>query len=86
MRPGASKCPSFYLPLYVPVIIELDADKTASLGAQAKPDPPTIAGLVMRGLRAQLASECFVTGVLHVLANPVGSAVCAGHDRRHRLR
>lgn len=51
---------------YVPVIIELDADKTSSLGAEAKPDPPTIAGLIMRGLRAQLASESLVTGVLYV--------------------
>lgn len=51
---------------YVPVIIELDADKTSSLGAQAKPDPPTIAGLILRGLRAQLASESLVTGVLYV--------------------
>jgi paraquat-inducible protein B len=51
---------------YVPVIIELDADKTSSLGSLAKPDPPTVAGLVLRGLRAQLASESIVTGVLYV--------------------
>jgi len=51
---------------FVPVIIELDADKTASLGAQAKPNAATIAALVQRGLRAQLASESFVTGVLYV--------------------
>lgn len=51
---------------YVPVIIELDADKTSKLGATAKPDPATIAGLVSRGLRAQLASESLVTGVLYV--------------------
>lgn len=51
---------------YVPVIIELDADKVSSLGAEAKPDPETIARLVSRGLRAQLASESFVTGVLYV--------------------
>ncbi len=51
---------------FVPVIIELDADKTASLGATAKPDPKTIESLVQRGLRAQLASESFVTGVLYV--------------------
>lgn len=51
---------------YVPVVIELDADKTSSLGAQAKPDPPTVAGMVMRGLRAQLSSESIVTGVLYV--------------------
>ncbi len=51
---------------YVPVVIELDADKTSSLGALAKPDPPTVASLVMRGLRAQLASESLVTGVLYV--------------------
>jgi len=51
---------------YVPVVIELDADKTASLGSLAKPDPPTVAGLIMRGLRAQLASESLVTGVLYV--------------------
>jgi len=51
---------------FVPVIIELDADKTSSLGAQAKPDAATVAGLVQRGLRAQLASESFVTGVLYV--------------------
>jgi paraquat-inducible protein B len=48
------------------VVIELDADKTSSLGARAKPDPATIEGLVTRGLRAQLASESLVTGVLYV--------------------
>jgi paraquat-inducible protein B len=52
--------------LFVPVIIELDADKVSSLGAQTKPDPATVAGLIMLGLRAQLASESFVTGVLYV--------------------
>jgi len=51
---------------YVPVIIALDADKTSKLGATAKPDPATIADLVKRGLRGQLASESFVTGVLYV--------------------
>lgn len=51
---------------YVPVIIALDADKTSKLGATAKPDPATIADLVQRGLRGQLASESFVTGVLYV--------------------
>jgi paraquat-inducible protein B len=51
---------------HVPVIIELDADKTFSLGSRTKPDPETIANLVARGLRAQLASESFVTGVLYV--------------------
>lgn len=51
---------------YVPVIIELDANKTSALGAEAKPDPGTISNLVTRGLRAQLASESFVTGVLYV--------------------
>jgi paraquat-inducible protein B len=51
---------------YVPVIIELDADATSALGADAKPDPATIATLVSQGLRAQLASESFVTGVLYV--------------------
>lgn len=51
---------------YVPVIVELDADKTEDLGSLAKPDPPTVAGLVARGLRAQLASESIVTGVLYV--------------------
>jgi paraquat-inducible protein B len=43
---------------YVPVIIALDADKTSA--------PAAIAGLVQRGLRGQLASESFVTGVLYV--------------------
>lgn len=51
---------------YVPVIVELDADKTQALGSQTKPDPQTVAGLVARGLRAQLASESIVTGVLYV--------------------
>ena len=51
---------------YVPVIIELDADKVSALGAEAKPDPETISNLIARGLRAQLASESFVTGVLYV--------------------
>lgn len=51
---------------YVPVIIEIDADKTKSLGATAKPDPATIADLVKRGMRGQLASESIVTGVHYV--------------------
>lgn len=51
---------------YVPVIIQLDADRTSALGATAKPDPDAIKDLVKRGLRAQLASESFVTGVLYV--------------------
>ncbi|MFN2427075.1 MAG: MlaD family protein [Candidatus Binatia bacterium] len=51
---------------YVPVIIALDAGKTSSLGAQTKPNAATIADLVTKGLRAQLASESFVTGVLYV--------------------
>jgi len=51
---------------FVPVIIALDGDKTSSLGAEAKPDATTISDLVGRGLRAQLASESFVTGVLYV--------------------
>ncbi len=51
---------------YVPVVIELDADKTSNLGSLVKPDPPTIADLVARGLRAQLSSESLVTGVLYV--------------------
>ncbi|MFN2378050.1 MAG: MlaD family protein [Candidatus Binatia bacterium] len=51
---------------YVPVIISLDADKTSALGSTAKPDPETVAGLVERGMRAQLASESLVTGVLYV--------------------
>jgi paraquat-inducible protein B len=51
---------------YVPVVIELDADTASNLGSLVKPDPPTIADLVARGLRAQLASESLVTGVLYV--------------------
>lgn len=51
---------------YVPVVIQLDADRTTSLGSVTKPDPATIAALVARGLRAQLASESFVTGVHYV--------------------
>src|SRR5688572_13458689 len=51
---------------YVPVIIELDADKTSALGSRTKPDPEIISNLITRGLRAQLASESFVTGVLYV--------------------
>ena len=51
---------------YVPVVIELDADRTSNLGSLVKPDPPTIADLVARGLRAQLSSESLVTGVLYV--------------------
>ncbi|HYB98952.1 MAG TPA: MlaD family protein [Candidatus Limnocylindrales bacterium] len=52
--------------IYIPVVIELDADQAFDLGSSAVPDPQTISWAVEMGLRAQLAMESFVTGVLYV--------------------
>jgi len=52
--------------ILIPVIVELDAEKASKRGAANAPNPSVVAQLVSRGLRAQLASESFVTGVLYV--------------------
>ncbi|HYC55880.1 MAG TPA: MlaD family protein [Candidatus Binatia bacterium] len=62
--------------IYIPVVIELDADQAFDLGSSALPDPQTIAFAVEMGLRAQLAMESFVTGVLYVQLDLIpGSAL-----------
>lgn len=50
----------------IPVIVELDAEQVAGMGARVTPDPPTIKRLVELGMRAQLGMESFVTGLLYV--------------------
>jgi paraquat-inducible protein B len=50
----------------IPVIIELDEDTLMRKGGRVRPDPETVKSLVDYGLRAQLATESFVTGVLYV--------------------
>jgi paraquat-inducible protein B len=52
----------------IPVIIELDEDKIVSHGGTAidLDDPHTIPNLIREGLRAQLGSDSFVTGLMYV--------------------
>ncbi len=52
----------------IPVIIELDEDKIVSHGGTAidLSDPHTIPNLIREGLRAQLGSDSFVTGLMYV--------------------
>ena len=52
----------------IPVIIEIDLKKVIRRGVARKEamDPNTIAEFVKQGMRAQLLTESFVTGVLYV--------------------
>jgi len=50
----------------IPVVIELDEDYIVSQGAHTGADPESVARLVDLGLRAQLKTESFVTGILYV--------------------
>ena len=52
----------------IPVIIELDQEKIVSHGGTSidLSDPHTIPNLIREGLRAQLGSDSFVTGLLYV--------------------
>jgi phospholipid/cholesterol/gamma-HCH transport system substrate-binding protein len=52
----------------IPVIIEVDLKKLTSRGASgaALNDPKVFKGLIDQGLRGQLRTESFVTGVLYV--------------------
>ncbi len=52
----------------IPVVIELDQDKILSHGGTAidLSDPHTVPNLIREGLRAQLGSDSFVTGLLYV--------------------
>ena len=52
----------------IPVIIEVDLKKITSLGASgvALNDPKAFKALIDQGLRGQLRTESFVTGVLYV--------------------
>jgi paraquat-inducible protein B len=52
----------------IPVIIELDEDKIVSHGGTSidLDDPHTIPNLIREGLRAQLGSDSFVTGLMYV--------------------
>ncbi|MFI5398263.1 MAG: MlaD family protein [Candidatus Binatia bacterium] len=50
----------------IPVLIEIDADRLAQKGAKSAPTPENLQRLIDRGLRAQLAMQSFVTGLLYV--------------------
>src|SRR5271167_3295129 len=52
----------------IPVVIELDEDKIVSHGGTSidLSDPHTIPNLIREGLRAQLGSDSFVTGLMFV--------------------
>jgi paraquat-inducible protein B len=52
----------------IPVIIELDEDKIVSHGGTEinLDDPHTIPNLIREGMRAQLGSDSFVTGLMYV--------------------
>ena len=52
----------------IPVIIELDEEKILAHGGSAidLSDPHTIPNLIREGLRAQLGSDSFVTGLMYV--------------------
>src|SRR5208282_3998441 len=51
----------------IPVIVELDEEKILSHGSTIDlSDPHTIPNLIREGLRAQLGSDSFVTGLLYV--------------------
>ncbi len=52
----------------IPVIIELDEDKIVSHGGTAidLSDPHTVPNLIREGMRAQLGSDSFVTGLMYV--------------------
>ncbi len=51
----------------IPVVIELDEEKIVSHGSSLDlSDPHTIPNLIREGLRAQLGSDSFVTGLLYV--------------------
>src|SRR5271154_2466973 len=52
----------------IPVVIELDEEKIVSHGGNTidLSDPHTIPNLIREGLRAQLGSDSFVTGLLYV--------------------
>lgn len=52
----------------IPVIVELDEEKIISHGGTAidLDDPHTIPNLIREGMRAQLGSDSFVTGLMYV--------------------
>ena len=52
----------------IPVIIELDEDKIVSHGGTEinLDDPHTVPNLIREGMRAQLGSDSFVTGLMYV--------------------
>jgi paraquat-inducible protein B len=52
----------------IPVVIQLDEEKIVSHGGSAidLSDPHTVPNLIREGLRAQLGSDSFVTGLMYV--------------------
>ena len=65
----------------IPVVIELDADRISERGARVTMTQEGLDDTVAQGLRAQLATESFVTGVLYIeLDFHPGSPVNLAHD------
>jgi paraquat-inducible protein B len=52
--------------LRIPVLIEIDADRLAEKGAKKLPTRENVQLLIDHGLRAQLAMQSFVTGLLYI--------------------
>jgi paraquat-inducible protein B len=57
-----------YGQLVIPVLVELDANRITKLGATKVDlnDPQTVPALIRAGLRAQLATESLLTGLLYI--------------------
>ncbi len=63
----AFRAPSELEKMHIPVLIELDEDRIRERGGRANlEDPDFLRRLIDAGLRAQLAMESFVTGLLYV--------------------
>jgi paraquat-inducible protein B len=54
--------------IHIPVLIELEPDRITQLGAKRVnlDDPKTMPALIKAGLRAQLATESLLTGLLYI--------------------
>ncbi len=52
--------------VHIPVVIEVDAERLTERGARVELTPAWLAGAIQEGLRGQLATESFVTGVLYL--------------------
>lgn len=67
--------------VHIPVVIELDADRISEKGGRVEMTQEGLDEAIARGLRGQLATESFVTGVLYVeLDFHPGSPVNLAHE------